>query len=171
MRETWISVFDGNECDSCHELHLETEEENYWNVTGRPGERPTICVLAGHACRCVLTPDIELDELVQERDRLLEEAIDGVFQDPAIKVDIGVGGRAVNLKHYEQIEGMLTLPFSTIEKYENMIWTWKLSHPKIKYLPDEFYQLADIKKQMSWLRRELKALGITKIQDTRGLGG
>jgi hypothetical protein len=147
---------------------MRTEDTEYWDKTGRPNERATICVINGHACRCTLLPKMEVDKLIKERNKLLDEAIEGMFG--GIKVDIGVGGRAIDLKQFEQIEGMLTLPYAVIEEYENLIWTWKLSHPKIKYLPNEFYELADIKKQMSWLRKALKDLGITKIQDTRGLG-
>lgn len=168
-RETWISVYDGFECPSCHKLHMRTESTKYWNETGRPNARPTICVINGHTCRCMLLPEMDVEAAIEERNKLLDEAIEGLFK--GIKVDIGKGGRAINLKEFEQIEGMLTLPFAVIEEYENLIWTWKLSNPKIKYLPDEFYQLADIEKQMVWLRKVLKDLGITKIQDTRGIGG
>ena len=169
MKETWVSVYDGHECPTCHKLHMRTEDTKYWDTTGRPNARPTICVINGYTCRCVLLPKMEVDEAIMERNRLLDEAIEGLFQ--GIKVDIGVGGRAVNLKQFEQIEGMLTLPFAIIEEYENLIWTWKLSHPKIKYLPNEFYKLANIEKQMEWLKKKLKDLGIAEIQDTRGIGG
>lgn len=157
MDEIWISIFDGRECDSCHELHQRKESSQYWDSTGRPRARPTICVIYGHVCRCELFPDEEdgaLADLIKERDRLLDEAIEGMFK--GIKIDIGKGGRAINLKEFEQIEGLLTLPFSKIEYYENLIWEWKLLYPKVRTLPDEFYEMANIKRQTAWLERELK---------------
>lgn len=169
MKETWVSVYDGKECDTCHDLHNKEEDSEYWDRTGRPNERPTICVINGFVCRCILIPRFDIDKMTQERNRLIDQAVNRMFT--GIKIDLGIGGRAINLKEFEQIQGIVTASYASIEYYENLIWTWKRATEPVRYLPDKFYQMANIKKQTAWLKGQLRAEGITGLTDTRGIGG
>ena len=144
---TWIDIGDAKECPDCKALGGRTEPEDYWNRTGRPRERNNIC---GDSCRCMLAEEItDEKKLNEERDRLIDQAVDE-YMNKSIVVDTKEGGyNTMLLKDFEQIKGMTTLPYSKIAELEELIYQYKA---KGAVLPREYYSLADVQKQINWLK-------------------
>jgi hypothetical protein len=88
-----------------------------------------------------------MSELQTEAERLVNEAAERAID--GVKVDL-MTGRTVLLKDFEMYEGMLTAQYSRIATLEEKIFQWKVDNAGAK-LPDEFFQLLDIEKMITWL--------------------
>lgn len=56
-KEIWVARL-VNTCKDCLKLHGKVATSEYWNSTGRPNERNTICTRYG-TCHCVLLPYVD----------------------------------------------------------------------------------------------------------------
>lgn len=146
LKEVWIDIGDKRECPDCKALSGKVETPAYWDETGRPRSRNTVC---GGNCRCMLVPEVGDDNF--DREKLIDQVVDEYMG--KVIIDKAHGGRnTVILKDFEKVEGLSTLPYSRIVELENLIFEYKKDG---KTLPAEYYILADVDKQIEWLGNHL----------------
>ena len=144
-----ITVHDQRVCETCQALsNLPADTLKNWDASGlAPGEADTECY---PNCRCALLPSTleDLENLKGSLEKGVETLIDEVRGN--IITDITDGG-TILLKNFEKIVGITTVPYLTIAKMESLITRWKIKND-YKPLPKEFFDIAHVEKQISWLR-------------------
>lgn len=153
QKEIWVDIGDQRECPDCRPLGGRIETRKYWNDTGRPRSRDTVCK---SNCRCQLFPvQGTLTDLLTKRIKLIDqvtsEYMGKVFVDK-------MSGNTLLLKDFEKVNGLSKLPFKKIKELENLIWKYKTftwENP----LPKEYFKLADVQKQIDWLKNVLPDIG------------
>jgi len=148
MKEEWITIGDNKVCRDCQALSGRIEDSKYWDLTGRPRQRETLC---DGSCRCMLFP---VEEKTTEFDKVLDEVIDEYMK--GVVIDKTTGGKIVHIKldEFSEIAGVADVSYELIDKLEKMIVEWKILNGYQK-LPDEYFELADIKKQIKWLEERV----------------
>lgn len=141
MREEWVSVGDARVCPDCEELAGEIKDSREWDAEGRPRERETAC---GDRCRCML---IAVED---ENTELIDAYTDRIMDKLQVAVDDTAGRKLTLNEHAERI-GLLDLPYKVIAQYERMIRRYNATNGA---LPEEFYEIGDIRGQMEWLEKK-----------------
>jgi hypothetical protein len=129
-------------CDDCEKLSGETKTTEQWAAEGGPGHRGTQC---GQLCRCELFPELPEDEQA-----MIDRVVDSVESRIQVILDETKGNR-ISLKDYDGI-GLGALTYAQISEFERLVRAY---NEAVGPLPQEFYALRDIKKELAWLRERV----------------
>jgi hypothetical protein len=143
MNEQWITMADEKVCDDCEHLSGQIDTAEHWDATGRPGHRGTQC---GPLCRCELFP-----ELPENEQEFLDRIVDAIEAKASQVILDETSGTRIALKDYDGI-GLGKLTYDQIAEFEGLV---RLYNESVGTLPAEFYALADIKRELAWLRERV----------------
>jgi len=140
MKYEIVAIGDKSTCDACAK-----ENGNRYDEEDLP-DMSEVCE-GGDSCRCGAVPldwmdDPEIDKVLND---VAEQMMEGLVIDQT-------KGKRIILKYFEGVEGLGTLPYSTISLYEDLIVQY---NQNIGVLPKEWYALKDVNKQISWLEKEI----------------